>query len=400
MTHLLAAVVTLAVTGRANATPSIAALNQFVAVAWGATGSGTGTDVYTAVSRDGGRTFLAPVRVNDGDGKASLSLEQPPRVSLVARPGSDPSIVIVWTAKTKDGTRLLFARSENGGASFGRAAAVAGSEAPGNRGWESTAVDRSGHVIALWLDHREMASHTGSSSAHEEHNHASTPNGDAAAHAQASKLYFARLDDGASARQITGGVCYCCKTATAVGSDGSIFVAWRHVYPGSVRDIAFSVSHDGGSSFSGPIRVSDDRWALNGCPENGPAVAAEAGKVVHVLWPTLLPPATADAEPTLALFHAVTRDNRAFSPRERVVTEGTPRHPQIVATSQGVAATWDEELDGGARRVVFVRALSSGAREVLSSARAQTPSLGATSSGIVIAWTEGSDQSVIRVAQR
>ena len=58
MTHLIADVVTLEISGRANATPSVAALNQFVAVSWGATSPGRGTDVYAAVSRDGGRTFL------------------------------------------------------------------------------------------------------------------------------------------------------------------------------------------------------------------------------------------------------------------------------------------------------------------------------------------------------
>src|SRR5215472_463064 len=187
MTHLVAAFVTLAITGRANATPSVAALDQFVAVVWGATRPAGGTDVYSAISRDGGRTFQIPVRVNDVEVDASLGLEQPPRIALVARKNGEPTIVIVWTAKTKDGTRLLVARSENGGASFTRAATFAGSEAPGNRGWASTTVDRQGHVVAVWLDHRDMAAG---------HNH--SPSGaktDGAAHAQASKLYFANLDD-------------------------------------------------------------------------------------------------------------------------------------------------------------------------------------------------------------
>jgi hypothetical protein len=142
MTHLVAALVTLAISGRANATPSVAALDQFVAVVWGASLPSGGTDVYSAISRDGGRTFQKPVRVNDVDGEASLGLEQPPHISLVVRKGGEPSIVVVWTAKTKDGTRLRLARSENGGASFTGAATFAGSEAPGNRGWVSTTVDR------------------------------------------------------------------------------------------------------------------------------------------------------------------------------------------------------------------------------------------------------------------
>jgi hypothetical protein len=392
MTHLVAALVTLAISGRANATPSVAALDRFVAITWGATLPGGGTDVYAAVSRDGGDTFRAPVRVNDVDGEASLGLEQPPRISVVAHKDHEPSIVVVWTAKTKDGTRLRVARSENGGMSFMRAMTFAGSEAPGNRGWESTAVDAAGRVVAVWLDHREMAAG---------HNH--TPAGahaDGAAHAQASKLYFASLDDGASARALTGGVCYCCKTAVAAGPDGAIYAAWRHVYAGNVRDIAFVSSRDSGHSFTSPARVSADGWMLDGCPENGPALAVTSDNAVHVIWPTLVPARSASAEPTLALFHAMTRDGRTFSPRTRVLTDGTPRHPQIVSTAGGPAAAWDEEVDGGNRRVVFVRSLESAVRDILSSARAQTPALAATQRGVVIAWTEGSDHSVIRVTRR
>ncbi len=149
---------TLAVRGRANATPSIAAAGQFVVVAWGATPPGGAADVYAAVSRDGGRTFGSPVRVNAANASASLGAEQPPRVSLIAQPDRDPEIVVVWTAKSKDGTRLLVARSARRRARRSHVRRRSPrSEAPGNRGWESTAVDRNGHIVALWLDHRELA---------------------------------------------------------------------------------------------------------------------------------------------------------------------------------------------------------------------------------------------------
>ncbi|HET9831283.1 MAG TPA: sialidase family protein, partial [Vicinamibacterales bacterium] len=372
MTHLVVALVTLAISGRTNATPSVSAANQFVAVAWGATLPWRGTDVYAAVSRDGGRTFSQPVRVNDVEGSASLSLEQPPRVSLVTRIGKDPSIVVVWTAKSKQGTRVLVSRSEDGGVSFTPSAVVGGSDAPGNRGWVSTAVDRSGHVIVVWLDHREMAS------GHDHSSHA--PKSDGAVRAQASKLYFATVDAPSSAQPLAGGVCYCCKTAVTAGPDGTIYAAWRHVYPGNIRDIGFVSSRDNGRTFSTPVRVSDDRWMIEGCPENGPALAAGPDNAVHVLWPTLVPATDPNSEPSLALFHATTTDGRTFSKRERVTTEGTPRHPQLLSSPRGLAAAWDEELDGGARRVVFTKAVTH-EPEVLSTGRAQTPALAPTDDG-------------------
>jgi hypothetical protein len=106
----------LAVAGRANANPSIAAAGAFVAVAWAATGS-RGTDVYLAASSDAGRTFSSPALVS-GSAGANVSGEQPPRVVLSPRAGRAPDVVVVWTSKAASGTRLLSARSDDGGRRF------------------------------------------------------------------------------------------------------------------------------------------------------------------------------------------------------------------------------------------------------------------------------------------
>ena len=400
----------LAVKGRSNANPSIAAAGPFVAVGWGAAGQDGPTDVFVAVSRNAGRTFSPPVRVNDGTGSASLSGEQPPRLALVSRNGRDPSIVVVWTSKAGSGTRLLLARSDDSGRSFGRASPVPGGDAAGNRGWESTAVDRDGHVVAVWLDHRELAgSARQTGPMHHEgqpHTGPADPAADGSSRAQLSKLYFGRLDGSDPPRALTGGVCYCCKTAVAAGPDGSLFAAWRHVYPGNIRDIAFTVSRDGGRTFAAPVRVSDDRWVLDGCPENGPAIAADAGNRLHMVWPTLVNGSAPGSEPTLGLFYAVSRDGRQFTPRERIPTEGLPRHPQIALDAgPSIVAVWDEQVKG-ARRVVIGRAIAKGpgpsrfTREILAAAGAVYPAVAAVPDGVVVAWTNGPPEgSVIRVTR-
>jgi hypothetical protein len=118
--------------------------------------------------------------------------------------------------------------------------------------------------------HHEGQDHTGQA-----------PKTDGAAKAELSKLYFSRLDGSGDPRALTGGVCYCCKTAVAAGPNGSLYAAWRHVYPGNIRDIAFTVSRDNGRTFAAPLRVSDDHWVLDGCPENGPAMAIDGRDRVH-----------------------------------------------------------------------------------------------------------------------
>jgi len=234
--------VVLAVAGRANATPSIASNGRVVVVAWSAAARGV-TDIYAAVSRDGGSTFTSPVRVNDGAAGASVSGEQPPRIVFVPRPGSLPAIVVIWTAKATAGTRIVTARSDDGGRTFGRARTLSGSDAPGNRGWESAAADADGNGVVVWLDHRELAQPTGVTTPMvHDHSAMKMPAHDAASFGreQLSRLYFQRLDGASAAVALTGGVCYCCKTSVVAGPDRAFYAVWRHVYPGNIRDIAFT----------------------------------------------------------------------------------------------------------------------------------------------------------------
>ena len=280
----------IGVTGRANANASIASSGSFVGVAWAARTKDGVTDVYVATSRDGGRAFGAPVRVNQVPGDASVSGEQPPRIVLSARGSTTPAVVVLWTAKSASGTRLVSARSNDGGKSFGPAASVPGSDASGNRGWESAAVTPQGDVVAVWLDHREVPARTPGAATGGAHQHGATsqrPAAEGVARAQLSQIFFARLNEPASARAIAPGVCYCCKTSVATGAAGTVVAAWRHVYPGNIRDIALATSSDGGRTFASPVRVSEDNWVLDGCPENGPAVAIDQDecdprRVAHV----------------------------------------------------------------------------------------------------------------------
>jgi hypothetical protein len=398
--------VALGIAGHANATPSIAASGRFVSVVWGATAPDRSSDVYASVSRDGGTSFSEPIRVSR-DGMARLNGEQPPRVTLLERPGRDPAVVVVWTATGAQGTTLVQSRSDDGGVSFAPPAVVAASDAPGNRGWQAIASAAGGRVSAIWLDHRETASTAGEGTVHHDHGQAAGADGeggapDGAVRAQLSKLYFGWLDSG-TPQAVTGGVCYCCKTALSVGANGTIYAAWRHVYPGNVRDIAFTMSADGGRSFAAPIRISNDGWVLNGCPENGPSVAVDAAGRIHVVWPTVTD--LGGGEPALALLHAMSLDGRAFTTRQPLPTEGMARHVQLVAAPGGdIVAAWDEGSEG-ARRVAFAHG-APGADGVVRFARsveghdnaATYPVLAAAGDGILAAWTSGdAAASVIRV---
>jgi hypothetical protein len=216
-------------------------------------------------------------------------------------------------------------------------------------------------------------------------------------------LYFQRLDGASAAVALTGGVCYCCKTSIVSGGGHTFYAVWRHVYPGSIRDIAFTMSRDGGRTFSPPVRVSEDRWMLDGCPENGPALAT-SGQDVIVVWPTLVA-GGGGGEPAMQLFYAVTRDGQRFTPRTAMPTEGVPRHAQVVTLASGtVIAAWDEAVNGR-RRVVLAskepRGTGFANRRIAGDAEtAEYPAIVAVDSAVIVASTSGvAERSVIRVTR-
>jgi hypothetical protein len=323
-------------------------------------------------------------------------------VTLGRTVAGGPQITVVWPTKGSAGTKLLYARSDDGGRSFGRAVGVPGADGAGNRGWHAAAADRSGRVGVVWLDHRELARQEGMP-----HQHGGTSGAkpDGVAMAQKSKLYIAALDGTIAPHAVTGGVCYCCKTALAIGTDGSLYTAWRHVYPGSMRDIAFALSRDGGRTFAEPARVSEDNWQLDGCPDDGPAMTVDARNRIHIVWPTLV--TDASAEPTIGLFYAASDDGRRFTPRARIPTEGMPHHPQMAIAADGtLSVAWDE-LAKGTRRAALAHGTADAAGGVRFSRRivsddesAVYPVVGSIDGATLVAWTSKmAGDSVIRLAR-
>lgn len=376
--------VTLSVAGRASSTPWIASLGSNVAVAWGASADGKG-DIYVAMSGDGGRTFASPVRVNTSAGEARISGEIQPRVTISLPKGTVPVVSVTWNAKA-NGTEIKTARSTDGGRTFGPAISLQATGAAGDRGWQAAAADANGKLHVMWLDHRGMAAAT---------DHATHKGeGDGAAMAQRSGLYYW---SGAPERELFKGVCYCCKTALAIGPKNEIYAAWRHVFPGNLRDMGFTMSRDGGKSFSPLLRVAEDGWSINGCPDDGPAMAIDASGIIHLVWPTVKNEAG-------VILYATSKDGAAFSTPVRVPTLGGPKpsHPQIAVDAAGrVVIAWDEAVNGVRQAVSIATEPGNKFAKARVIGEGVYPVMTKADGAMVTAWTSGPAASpVIKVQRR
>lgn len=126
-----------------------------------------------------------------------------------------------------------------------------------------------GRLGAVWLDGRNMKNMKES----DEHAPAS----------QSMTLRYAAIDgDGklSDETELDERVCECCQTSAAITNNGPIAV-YRDRSPSEVRDIYTVRQVNGSWTKAQPIFA--DNWQINGCPVNGPAVAADGARVA-VAW--------------------------------------------------------------------------------------------------------------------
>jgi hypothetical protein len=194
-------------------------------------------------------------------------------------------------------------------------------------------------------------------------------------------------------------VCDCCQTSLVAVPRGLV-VAYRDRTQAEIRDIAVVRRVDG--VWTPPVRVHEDDWRIDGCPVNGPDLAA-SGDTVLVTWFTA-------ARDSARVFAALSHDGGAsFGPPVRI-DEGRPLGRVAALTSPGATGSrfvvaWMEALgDGGAE--IRLRAVDGAGRQSpsvaaggASAARATGfPVLAADGNEIVVAWTDP-DAGTVRLAR-
>lgn len=373
------------------AAPTLArAADGTVYVAWVATDS-VGSNVWLA-RRDPGGIIHAPVRVNDRAGDAQPHTQAPPQV--VAGPGV-AAVSVLWSNATAvPGRRfpasdLRFARSDDRGRTFAPAVYVnddAGGP-PAGHTFHDLAVSDDGTIYAAWLDSRRRG--PPSDAGHATH----TADGDAVgappAGGDGSDIRVARSTDGgrtfSAGVVVDSAVCPCCRTAlVAAGSD--VWVAWRKVFAGNVRDVVVARSTDAGRTFNPPVRVHADGWVYPGCPHAGPALARTADGILHITWFT-------GAAGRQGLHHAVSRDQgRSFDAPVPLQPDG-PVPASLAALGSAGDRVWRVWEDRTGRGPVLRVAAVPGRAVTLGTGTA--PDIVAGPLGPLVAWV---DQGAVRLA--
>ena len=126
-------------------------------------------------------------------------------------------------------------------------------------------------------------------------------------------------------------VCDCCQPDKAMTSEGPV-VAYRDRTPEEIRDIV--VRRYVGGRWQAPVPAGADNWHIEGCPVNGPAIAA-AGERVAVAWFT-----AAGGNPRVR-FAWSTDSAASFAPAVELDGAGSLGQLGLLLEDDGTAlATW------------------------------------------------------------
>ncbi|HEU4684817.1 MAG TPA: sialidase family protein [Nitrospira sp.] len=340
----------------------------FLSAAWVEEEQDTRLILFARSEQPGG-PLGPPVNVNAPSETPYARQEAP---ALVVK-GTD--VFITWamthpkmTPDKPFSSELRLSRSGDGGKTFGPSILVNDDAQAINHTFDALHVTSNGDLHLAWIDGREGKKEPGT--------------------------FVAKSTDGGRSvsrnLKVDENTCVCCRTALATSPDGVIYLAWRKIFEGNVRETVVARSTDGGATFSPPTVVGNDRWVYPACPHRPASLGVDGTGRLYVVW------YTEGADETPAVYVAYSDDRGlTFSEKKQLNrSKGTfPDHPQMAVDPAGrVVVVWEEQSP--VRREVVLsystdRGGSFTAPQKLNEKNGQSPTVAVNQKGtVVLGWKE------------
>jgi hypothetical protein len=182
-------------------------------------------------------------------------------------------------------------------------------------------------------------------------------------------------------------VCECCPTAVALAADGPV-AAYRNRSAGEIRDIY--VTRLAGGRWTAPVPVHHDNFKIEGCPVNGPAIAAR-GKDVVVAW------FTAPNEMNRSYLAFSHDGGRTFGAPVRADDKESLGRVVVAIEKSGSAIVGWVESAGQTPQFQVRRVQPNGTRSaavtVANQSGTRYPRMALVRDEVVLAWTESEQES-------
>lgn len=284
----------------------------------------TGGGHRLQLSELSGAKWTAPVTITEGTTLLANWADFP---SLFVAADGTMAAHYLERGASREAYHVRVMLSKNGGKTWSAPITPHRDASATEHGFVSFYEDPGGGIGLIWLDGREMAG----------------GHGPGAHGSMTLRSTVMRNGTPGDELVIDTKVCECCQTSAARTTD-AVLVAYRDRSDQEIRDTA--VARFANGKWSAPVTVGQDRWNINACPVNGPAIAAN-GQSAAVAWFT----GTGDTPKTFVAFS--TDGGRSFGAPIRLDTAPTLGRLDILMPSPDRALVTSLERDAAGGRVVL-----------------------------------------------
>lgn len=315
-------------------------------------GANKAADVYLQKFSSDAKSIGERVRINSDAGQATAWRGDPPTIKLGKDQTVYVGWTARVESSKEGANNLYLSVSGDGGKTFKAPLKVNDDQPPAVHGMHALEVDKNGHIYFAWLDERYLQNQSPLVSKPMDMSQMENNSGAMKhQHSEANReVYFAVSADGGLSfspnKRIAENVCPCCKVSMAAAPDNRLYVSWRQVLEGDFRHIAVSSSIDGGNSFSPLTIVSNDQWQIAGCPVSGAAMTVDKSNNLEILW------YTAGAAGPPGIYQSESQDGgRSFAPRKLLSDKGASGTPVIMPDAEGNSRIFFPAMD---KNIYFV----------------------------------------------
>ena len=300
-----------------------------------------------SVSRDLGKTFSTPVKVNPTPQKIGADGEARPKIAI----SSEGYIYLTWTEALKKpfSGYIWFARSINAGKTFEKPYVVHQDRSEITHRFDALNLSADGKITVTWLDKRDLIAAKAANKPYE---------GAAIYYAVSNNKGVSFLPE----QKLADSSCECCRIALTNKPDGTVVAMWRHVFAGSERDHMIAEIPSSINKTPEPKRATFGRWKIDGCSHHGAALASggdgERWWGYHMAW---FDGGNDDTGKDATLFYG-RMDGEAWvssPPKKFGNMKKQAGHPALASMGETVWLVWREK-DAGKSQVWLMKSSDEG----------------------------------------
>lgn len=236
--------------------------------------------IYFQVSKDVGKTFGVVQLVDIPSEKISARNENRPKIGF----DNNNGVYLSWakSGKKRFTGDIRFSYSVDGGKTFAAPITVNNDNLNTGHSFNEMMVNANGDVSIVWLDSRysyqqKLAGNSVNGSELYLAKGNPSKNYSYKENTQINSHIFTN-------EALARGTCVCCRIAIDEDAKGNLSVFWRHIFGDNVREFALLTIDESQPVLAKVKQISHDQWHIQGCPHQGGGISIDQNNRYHLVW--------------------------------------------------------------------------------------------------------------------